>query len=176
MNLESYEINRNTCAVLNVGTEASKIIEGDANYLIDKKTFEVMEDSCAYYGSTYDGRLKGTKMILGSNYKLPIVIEDSNDIIFFPTTGNNNDNCSWVSLKHIDKYTSYKGYTKVTFDSGRTIVLKISYNSFETQLFRAMRLHQILSDRSSKVIEDKIIVKEDPKKTTKKTTKKTKKS
>ena len=166
MNLDSYEINRDTCAVLNVGKEATKIIEGDENYLIDKKTFEVMEDSCAYYGSTYDGRLKGTRMILGSSYKLPIVIEDSNDIIFFPTNGNNNDNCSWISLKHIEKYTPYKGYTKVTFDSGKTIILKISHNSFETQLFRAMRLHQILVDRYSKEPTKKNANKEEPKKQT----------
>ena len=166
MNLDTYEINRNTCAVLNVGTEAAKIIEGKGTYLLEKKTYEVMEDSCAYYGSTYDGRLKGTKMILGSNYKLPIVIEDSNDIIFFPTNGNHNDNCSWISLKHVEKYVPYKGYTKVTFDSGKTIIVKMSCSSFETQLFRAMRLRQILNDRydrgkksSSK---EKIIVAEQP--------------
>ena len=154
MDLESYEINKDTCAVINVGSEASQIIEKKKEYLLPKKTFEVMEDSCAYYGSTFDGRLKGTKMILGANYKLPIIIEETNNIIFFPTTGSNNDCCSWISLKHVKKYESYKGYTRVTFNEGKTIILKMSCSSFETQLFRAMRLREILNERAEKTVED----------------------
>ncbi len=149
MNIDSYEINKETCAVLNLGGEASQIVESKNEYLLPRKTFQVMEDSCAYYGSTLDGRVKGTKMILGSNYKLPIIIEDR-DMIFFPTTGNSNDNCSWISLNHVEKYEPYKGYTKVKFYEGRTIILKMSYSSFENQLFRAMRLQRILKDRSIK--------------------------
>lgn len=156
MDIESYEINKDTCAVINVGTEASQIIEKENDYLLPKKTFEVMEDSCAYYGSTLDGRLKGTKMILGANYKLPIIIEESNDMIFFPTTGSNNENCSWISLKHIEKYESYKGYTKVTFDEGKSVIVRMSYSSFETQLFRAMRLREIIKERSEKTMADKV--------------------
>ena len=149
MNIDSYEINKETCAVLNLGGEASQIVERENEYLLPRKTYQVMEDSCAYYGSTLDGRVKGTKMILGSNYKLPIIIEDS-DMIFFPTTGNSNDNCSWISVNHIEKYEPYKGYTKVKFYEGRTIILKMSFSSFENQLFRAMRLQRILKDRSRK--------------------------
>lgn len=167
MDIDSYEINKDTCAVINVGTEASQIIEKKNDYLLSKKTFEVMEDSCAYYGSTLDGRIRGTKMILGANYKLPIIIEDSNELIFFPTTGSNNENCSWISLKHISKYETYKGYTKVTFDEGKSVILKMSYSSFETQLFRAMRLREILKERAAKTTEEKL--KQRKVKTTRKT-------
>ena len=167
MDLESYEINKDTCAVINVGTDASQIIETDNDYLLPKKTFEVMEDSCAYYGSTLDGRLRGTKMILGANYKLPIIIEESNDMIFFPTTGSNNENCSWISLKHVEKYESYKGYTKVTFGEGKSVIVKMSYSSFETQLFRAMRLREIIKERAEKTTEDKMKKSKASKKSTK---------
>ena len=147
MDIDSYEINKETCAILNLNNEVSQIIENDQEYLLPKKTFEVMEDSCAYYGSTYDGRVKGTKMILGCNYKLPIIVEESNEIIFFPTSGTNNEKCSWISLNHVLKYEPYKGYTKVFFDTGKEIVLKISYSSFEMQILRATRLQNLLKKR-----------------------------
>ena len=67
MELDSYEINRDTCAIINIDNDVSKIIEKQQEYYLPKKSFEVMEDSCEYYGSSYDGRIKGTKMMLGGN-------------------------------------------------------------------------------------------------------------
>ena len=150
MNLDSYEINKDTCAVLNVNNEVSKVIEKQQEYFLPKTTYEVMEDSCAYYGSSYDGRLKGTKMILGSNYKLPVIIEETNDIIFFPTNGLGNDKCSWISLNQIEKYEPQGGYTKVTFSGGKSVILKISCSSFETQVLRSTRLLNLLHKRVEK--------------------------
>ena len=146
--VDSYEINKNTYAILNYDDEFSKIVEHKHDYFLSKKTYEVMEDSCEYYGSTLDGRLKGTKMILGSNYKLPIIVEESNDIIFFPTNGSMNEKCSWISLNHVKKYENVKGYTKVTFTDGKSITLHVSKESFEMQLLRASRLQNLLRKRT----------------------------
>ena len=85
--------------------------------------------------------------MLGSNYKLPIIIEETNDIIFFPTNGASNESCSWISLNQVEKYENYKGYTKVTFIGGKSIILKMPYSSFEMQLLRASRLQILLSKR-----------------------------
>lgn len=150
MDLETYEINNDTCAVLNVNNEVCKVIEKNQEYFLPKTTYEVMEDSCAYYGCSYDGRLKGTKMILGSNYKLPIIIEETNGIIFFPTNGLGNSKCSWISLNQVQKYEPHGGYTKVTFYSGKSIIVKMSYASFEMQLLRATRLYDLLKRRVEK--------------------------
>lgn len=150
MEIDSYEINKDTCAILNLNNEVTKVVENNQEYLIPKTTFEVMEDSCAYYGSSYEGRLKGTKMILGCNYKLPIIVEESNDLIFFPTNGTSSEKCSWISLNHVLKYEPYKGYTKVTFTEGRTVVVKMSYNSFDMQVLRATRLQNLIKNRTAK--------------------------
>ncbi len=149
MNVESYEINKDTCAILNLGGEASKVVEKKNEYFVQESTYKVMEDSCSYYGSTLDGRLKGTKMILGSRYKLPIIVEDNN-MIFFPTSGRENENCSWISLEHIEKYEPYNGYTKVKFKEGRTIIVRMSFSTFESQFLRAMRFQNLLKERSEK--------------------------
>ena len=150
MNLDSYEINKDTCAIINIDNEICKIIEKDNEYLLSKRSFEVMEDSCEYYGSSYTGRIKGTKMMLGCNYKLPIIIEEANNLIFFPTTGSNNEKCSWIALNQVEKFERHNGYTKVIFYGGKSTILKMSPSSFEMQLLRATRLQNLLNKRVEK--------------------------
>lgn len=145
--MESYEINKDTCAVMTVNDNITKVLEKNDEYYVNKSSYEVMEDSCQYYGSSCEGRMKGTKMILGSNYKVPIIIEESNDIIFFPTEAASSSNCIWLSLNNIEKYEKVNGFTRVIFNSGKEIYLKMSISSFETQLLRANRLSSIIKKR-----------------------------
>ena len=145
--MDSYEINKETCAVIGVNDSITKVIEGEDEYFINKGCYEVMEDSCQYYGSSCDGRMKGAKTIMGSNYKVPIVVSESNEIIFFPTESPNSPNCAWFSLNNVEKYERSEGYTKVTFTSGREIIVKMSLSSFENQILRANRLGSMIRKR-----------------------------
>ncbi len=145
--MDSYEINKDTCAIITINNEITKIIENEDDYFVNKSSYEVMEDSCAYYGSSCEGRIKGTKNILGSLYKVPIIVEESNDLIFFPTDSIKSSNCVWISVNQIKKYEKYNKYTKVFFKNGKELILKISINSFELQLLRANRLSAIINQR-----------------------------
>jgi len=145
--MDSYEINKDTYAVMSINDNISKVLEKDDEYFINKNSYEVMEDSCAYYGSSCEGRVKGTKMILGSNYKLPIVIEETNEIIFFPTESSKSNNCIWLSLNNIKSYEKCNSFTKVIFNSGKELIIKMSISSFETQILRANRLGSIIRKR-----------------------------
>ena len=145
--MDSYEINKDTCAVISLNNEITKVIEKNDDYFINKSCYEVMEDSCEYYGSSCDGRIKGTKMILGSGYKVPIIIEETNDIIFFPTESPLSSKCIWVSLNNLEKYEKCDCFTKITFNSGKEILVKMSISSFEMQVLRANRLSSILKKR-----------------------------
>ena len=145
--MDSYEINKNTCAVVSINDEISKVVENEEEYLVNKNSYEVMEDSCKYYGSSCDGRIKATKNILGSAYKVPIIVEESNEIIFFPTEAAGNANCIWLSLNNIKSYERSNGFTKVVFNSGKEILVKMSISSFETQILRANRLGSIIRRR-----------------------------
>lgn len=145
--MDSYEINKDTYAIMTVDNKITKVLEKDDEYYVNKSSYEVMEDSCEYYGSSCDGRIKGTKMILGSNYKVPIIIEEANEIIFFPTESATSSNCIWLSLNNIDKYEKCNSFTKVIFNSGKELIIKMSISSFETQLLRANRLGSIIRNR-----------------------------
>lgn len=146
--MDSYEINKETCCILAMDQNISRVIEGENEYYVNLPSYDIMDNSCQYYGSTVEGRIKGTRQILGSNYKVPIVIEEINNIIFFPTESPSRSNCNWISLNQIKSYCDEEGFTKVTFNNNKYVLLKMSINSFENQVLRANRLESILRKRS----------------------------
>ena len=100
----NYEINYDTQIIIPIGRKSSKIIESEDEYFIKNDTMSILEHSCEYFGSSFEGRKEGTKKLLGITHKSPIIIEESRKIIFFPTSSPDNDNCIWINLEKIDKY------------------------------------------------------------------------
>ena len=107
-----YEINYDTQIIMPVGDNSSKIIESDEEYFVKRSVQNIMEHSCEYFGSSFEGRKEGTKKLLGITHKSPIIIEETRKIIFFPTTSPDNWDCIWINLEKIDKIVS-KGYDKL---------------------------------------------------------------
>ncbi len=147
----NYEINYDTQIILPEEVNTSKILENEESYLIDNTPLEIMEHSCEYFGSSFEGRKEGTKKLLGITHKPPIIVEESRKIIFFPTTSPDNKNCSWINLESIDKY--YKVNSKksaIIFKNGEIIEFDMSYGSLCNQILRATRLKFVLEERIEK--------------------------
>lgn len=142
-----YEINGETLAVISLKSGKTKIIEYDREIILNDKPYEVMEHSCNYFGSNYQGRVAGSKNILGSTYKVPVIVEESNDLIFFPTMSPEIKGCSWFSLNAIDHINKNKKYSQICLKNGKKINIPVSKNSIENQLLRATRLKYLINDR-----------------------------
>jgi len=147
--LENYEINKNTIAVIPVEKSKTKIIESNNTFFVSIESSEIISQSCRYFGSSLSGRQEGTKYMIGITHKAPIVIEESSDIIFFPTTSPRLESCSWISLKHIYDYSSIGDKTEILFENGCKIDLDMSYGSFDNQVLRATRLAAVLRKRKN---------------------------
>lgn len=148
----NYEINEGTLAVMPDANDSrkSKILEDRKEYIIDSKPYEVMDYSCKYFGSSYEGRKEGTKAVLDINYKVPIIVENSMNLIFFPTNSPDSADCIWISLKNIktikeDNFNS----TIIIFNNDIEITIPISKRTIENQIFRASRLDLIMRNRKS---------------------------
>lgn len=144
----NYEINYDTQVILPISKESSKIIESGDEYYININSHKILEHSCEYFGSSYEGRKEGTKKILGITHKAPIIIEESRKIIFFPTTSPEKDNCIWINLDKIEKY--YKTdirKTAILFKDGTLLEFDLSYGSLTNQIMRATRLKYVLEER-----------------------------
>lgn len=145
--IEQYEINSSTLAIIPIDSNTSKVLESECEYLVNKPSIKIVDDSCKYFGSSFKGRNEGTKNLIGGNYKLPIVIEESRDIIFFPTTSPKLDECSWLSLNNLTEYQKENGKCIVKFKNGTEITIDISIFSLENQVLRASRLENVLRRR-----------------------------
>lgn len=145
-----YEISKGTLAILPNEKNSSVVYEDDDRYIIKQTPFEIMEESCKYFGSTYEGRKDGAKEMLGAEYKVPIVIEDSSNLIVFPTTSPLSEDCVWISLKRVEKIEKIdSNNTKIIFDNKTEIIVDSSYRSIENQLSRASRLDLILRNHKN---------------------------
>ena len=85
----SYEINRNTMALIPISDDQTKIIERDRIFIIEENIMEIIKNSCEYFGSSYLGRKEGTKKLTGITHKSPIIIEESNNMISYNVLNNN---------------------------------------------------------------------------------------
>lgn len=145
--MNNYEINEETLIIMPISDKKSKVIEKSDEHIIALPPNKIMENSCSYFGSSLIGRQNGSKYILGSNYKIPIVVEESKDIIFFPTTSPSLDNCHWIAVNNIKDIIKKERKTIIVFDNDQEIVIDIPYLSIQNQILRATRLNAILKKR-----------------------------
>ena len=92
----------------------------------------------------------GTKNLIGAKYKAPIIIEETSEIIFFPTSSPRIVNCAWISLNNLKNYKRHEDSTIIMFNNGNLLNLDISYAVVDNQVLRATRLSSILRLRKNK--------------------------
>ncbi len=142
-----YEINKETLAILPYEKGKTKVIEEKDQYIIDETPYSVMEHSCQYFGSSFDGRVSGSKDILGSIYKAPVIVEESQKLIFFPTKALESLKVSWISYKNIRNVEKYGKKTRIIFNNGDRIIVDCPYFSIKNQIFRCNMLETISNNR-----------------------------
>ena len=147
--MNSYEINSETQAIIPIGDDKSKIIESGRTLIVNQTPMKIIDSSCKYFGSSYQGRFIGTKNLIGVSHKAPIIIEETKEIIFFPTNSPRLDNCAWLSLKHLQNYKKSNNNSVITFNSGYLLNLDISYGILDNQVLRATRLESVLRLRKN---------------------------
>lgn len=145
--VNNLEISSKTCALSYKDEKSCTIIEGEKELNIAMPLQEFINYNCEYYGSSFEGRIKGSQIALGMKYKLPIVVEESRELIFFPTKAYNSESCCWISLNNISSYEGKNSTTLVTFNSGKKQTFEISLESFENQVLRATKLLLIVKTR-----------------------------
>lgn len=79
-----FKINNNTLFMEFNGENTIVHEEDNQLKFVGNLLNSILNFSCIYYGSSLKGRIMGSKNILGGCYKLPIMISEKNNIIFFP--------------------------------------------------------------------------------------------
>lgn len=149
--IEEYEITPYTQMILplDYGSKIySRIIELEDDFVSPFKPIEIINKSCEYFGSSYEGRKQGTKQLVGITHKAPVAIDPSNSIFFFPTTSPLRPHCIWLSHEHVLSFTRInQKQTKVLLRNKQSFTIDISCSSFENQLHRTAFLKTKLVQR-----------------------------
>lgn len=145
--MKNYEINNRTLAIIPIKNKISKIIEIDGEFYVNENPIKIIDNSCKYFGSSYEGRHVGTLNLIGKGYKTPIIIEERNNIIFFPTLSAKSKDCCWISLNNLEKYVVDNINSIVIFKNGYKLNLNISYGSLENQIYKSTLLDSTIRKR-----------------------------
>lgn len=149
--IEEYEVNPYTMFIRPVvyGSRVySQVFELEDDFLSPFRPIDIIKKSCEYFSSSFEGRKNGTKQLIGITHKVPIAIDPSNYIYFFPTTSPSRSECIWVSHEHVLNYERVApDQTRVTFQNKQSFIFPISHSSFENQLLRTALLRTKLMQR-----------------------------
>ena len=145
--MKDYEINSSTLAIIPIGKDCSKVYEEEEEYIINKSSNSIIRDNCIFYGSSYIGRCMGTKSLTGIKSKFPIIIDESRNIIFFPTTSSRTQQSSWICLNKVEKCYKKAKNSSILFKNTHKVDFKISFYSMENQISRATLLKAKILER-----------------------------
>lgn len=145
--MKNYEINSSTLAIIPIDNEISEVYEETGKYTIKKSSNSIIKENCKFYGSSYEGRCTGTKYLTGIKTKYPIIIEESRNIIFFPTSSIRTQQSTWIALNKIKEYKQKEKNSRIYFKNDFKLDLDISYYSLENQIIRATMLKSKLYEK-----------------------------
>ena len=140
----NYEITYDTELIIPIDDKCSKVIENGEEYIIDNPTLRILEHSCEYFGSSLEGRQIGTSRLVGFTHKVPIIIAETFDIIFFPTLSPKNGMCAWLAYNHIFLPEKFNDKSLLQLKNGKKILVDVSPAIIHNQLYRCSRLKDTL--------------------------------
>ena len=119
-----YEIDLSTLVLMGIDENTTRIITDDDSFIVYASTRKIIDESCKYFGSSIENRIKSTKVVAKMSAKVPIIIEETRNIIFFPIRSTREKNNIWISFNNLENYTKNGRETILKFKSGKEITLK----------------------------------------------------
>jgi competence protein ComK len=148
--MKNYEINPSTLALIPLGKKKTIAYENHECFIIEERISKIMDENCKYYGSSIEGRIKGTYTLTGYNYKAPIVMVEEKGIIFFPTSSPRLKDCAWICLNNINQVINKREKSVIEFINDESLELDTSYNIVNNQYLRSLKLEYKFKNRKSK--------------------------
>jgi len=145
-----YEIDLSTLMLIGLDENTTRVVTTENEYIINNSCRKIVDTSCRFFGSSINDRIKATSRLINISSKVPIVIEESRNIIFFPLKSTREKDNIWISFNNLIKYEKNNKKTILYFKSDKTIELDFSYYIIDNQITRSMMLdYEIRKRRES---------------------------
>lgn len=146
--LDSYIINYDTLLIVPCDKNKVIVYEIDDEFVVDSNSLEIVENSCLFFGSSLEGRKQGVKSLIDCEMKVPIIVEDSKNLIFFPTSSYKNKQSVWISYQNLLKYSKFdKNVTLLNFKNNRDIKVNVRFGIIDNQIIRCIKLDTFINKR-----------------------------
>ncbi|KIL46704.1 hypothetical protein KP77_28310 [Jeotgalibacillus alimentarius] len=148
-NRVDYEINSSTMAIRCARhlEYQSMIMEPDRTCYSAHTPLKLINQACLDKGSSYSGRLESARHKLCIYNKIPVLVDQFEEIILFPTHSPSHIDNTWISIDHYKKILphSEKGKAIVQFINGERLTVNCSVSTFQRQYQRAatILIHEI---------------------------------
>jgi competence protein ComK len=154
--IEEYEVNPFTLFIkpIRYGNKIySQIIEVEDEFISPFKPLDIIKNSC--FGSDYEGIRKGAMQLINAKHKVPIAIDPTNNLFFFPTASPSREECIWIALQHIeDKFRIAAKETLITFRNKQSYEFPVPHSIIHNQISQTAtlkwRLMQRIEDNQKK--------------------------
>ena len=145
--MDHYIMNDKTLAVIGIDYKFCRVLEEKDEFLVSQNWQNVLNESCLYYSSSFQGRIDGSKVILNKEYKVPIILQEMGALVFFPVGNQTDYNCIWISLKNLNYYTVQKEGIHLFFRENKDLMLTSGLQAFESQLLKSYNLEKLFISR-----------------------------
>lgn len=125
------------------------MINVDKTIVINKSINYILEYNCNYYGSSLDGRISCAKDILKIKYKIPIILDDENNIAIISLSSPRNNYNIYLVTNKILNYELSNSLLMIYCLNNVTFRIKLSKNVFENLLLKSLKLINVLNWRKS---------------------------
>ena len=142
-----YEIDLSTLMLIGIDDNKTKIITTEKEFIVNESCKKIIDESCKYFGSSLNDRIKATNRLVKMASKTPILIEESRNIIFFPLKSTREKNNIWISFNQLDNYTKDGYNTIFKFKNNKYVTLKFSYYIIDNQVTRSLILDYEINNR-----------------------------
>lgn len=144
--MKNYLINNDTVALLKK-CDKSIIYTLDDIKVINNNLKFILEYNCNYYGSSLDGRKKCAKSILNVKYRIPIIIDESHNIILLQLNSFRDKECLFLVANKILDMEEINNCLKITCINNQEFYVNLSKSSLEKMLLQSFKLNNTLKSR-----------------------------
>ena len=104
--------------------------------IVSKKPYDIVRQSCAYYGSSFQQAKKLSIDTIGNYFKLPIIVahDYGSPCILIPLLSPKSDLNVWFSLRAIEGFYATENGCTIVLANGQEITVNSSTNTISKQI------------------------------------------
>ncbi|MDO4394468.1 MAG: competence protein ComK [Mycoplasmatota bacterium] len=142
-----YEIDLSTLMLIGIDDSRTLVVTLEKEFIVDECAKKIIDNSCKYFGSTLVERIKATQRVVNIRSKVPIIIENSRNIIFFPLKSCREKSNIWISFNNLVRYEKKDNVTYLYFKENKVQKLDFSYYIIDNQVTRSLLLDYEMNKR-----------------------------